>query len=72
MKTPVSFANFCGRVGLALCMFVVAAQPASAFDDPPMRVARLSYVAGQVSFQPGGETGWGWAAVNRPAHDCGR
>src|SRR6266550_7753102 len=27
---------------------------------------RLSYVAGQVSFLPGGETDWGWATVNRP------
>src|SRR6202045_2099358 len=66
MKTPVSFANFCGRVSLVLCLFVVVVQPASAFDDPPVRVARLSYVAGQVSFQPGGETDWGWATVNRP------
>jgi TonB family protein len=66
MKTPVGFANFCGRVSLVLCLFVVVAQPASAFDDPPMRVARLNYVAGQVSFQPGGETDWGWATVNRP------
>jgi TonB family protein len=66
MKTPVGFADFCGRVSLVLCLFVVVAQPASAFDDPPMRVARLNYVAGQVSFQPGGETDWGWATVNRP------
>ena len=66
MKTPAGFASLCGRVSLVLCLFVAVAQPASAFDDPPMRVARLNYVAGQVSFQPGGETGWGWAAVNRP------
>src|SRR6202790_3612127 len=66
MKSLVGLANFCGRVSLVLCLFVVVAQPASAFDDPPMRVARLSYVAGQVSFQPGGETDWGCATVNRP------
>lgn len=66
MKTPAGFASLCGRVSLVLCLFVAVAQPASTFDDPPMRVARLNYVAGQVSFQPGGETGWGWAAVNRP------
>ncbi len=29
-------------------------------------VARLSYVAGQVFFQPRGATDWGWATVNRP------
>ena len=66
MKTPAGFASLCGRVSLVLCLFVAVAQPTSAFDDPPMRVARLNYVAGQVSFQPGGETDWGWATVNRP------
>jgi len=60
MKTPVGFANFCGRVSLALRLSIVVLQPASAFDDPPIRVARLSYVAGQVSFQHGGrKTGRG-------------
>jgi hypothetical protein len=66
MKTPFYFANFCGRVGLVLCLFVVAVRPAFAFDDPPMRVARLNHLEGDVSFQPGGETDWGWATLNRP------
>lgn len=66
MKTAVGFANFCGRVFLVLCMFVVVVLPASAFDDPPTRVARLNYVEGGVSFQPGSETDWGWATLNRP------
>src|SRR5713226_5355272 len=66
MKTAADFAIFCGRVCLALCLFVVAARPAFAFDDPPIRVARLSYVEGRVSFQPGGESDWGWATLNRP------
>ena len=66
MKTAVGFANFCGRVCLMLCLFVVVARPAFAFDDPPIRVARLNYVQGRVSFQPGGETDWGWATLNRP------
>ena len=66
MKTAVGFANFCGRVSLVLCLFIVAVRPAFAFDDPPMRVARLNYVEGDVSFQPGGETEWGWATLNRP------
>ena len=34
--------------------------------DPPTRVARLSYVEGSVSMQPGGAGDWGAAAVNRP------
>ena len=66
MKTTVGFSNFCWRVCLVLGLFVVVVRPAFAFDDPPVRVARLNYVAGRVSFQPGGETDWGWASLNRP------
>jgi hypothetical protein len=35
-------------------------------QDPPSRVARLSYVDGTVSFQPGGQGDWGEAVRNRP------
>jgi hypothetical protein len=35
-------------------------------DDPPGRVARLSYVQGSVSFQPAGESDWVQAVPNRP------
>src|SRR5882672_1682567 len=66
MKIKIGFANFCGRVFLALCLLVVVARPAFAYDDPPIRVARLNYVEGRVSFQPGGETDRAWATVNRP------
>ncbi|HLJ26468.1 MAG TPA: DUF6600 domain-containing protein [Candidatus Angelobacter sp.] len=67
MKTTAWCANFFGRAGLVLCVFVLAVVgSASAFDDPPIRVARLNYVQGEVSFQPGGESDWGWATVNRP------
>lgn len=38
-------------------------QPA---QDPPTRVARLSYSVGSVSFQPGGEGDWVQAVQNRP------
>ncbi len=34
--------------------------------DPPTRVARISYLHGAVSFQPGGAGDWGSAVVNRP------
>src|SRR5512135_187318 len=66
MRTAVSSTRFCGRICLVLCLVAVVAQPAFASDDPPIRVARLNYVEGDVSFQPGGETDWGWAALNRP------
>ena len=35
-------------------------------QDPPSRVARLSYFDGAVSLQPGGDGDWGAAARNRP------
>jgi hypothetical protein len=34
--------------------------------DPPGRVAKLNYLEGSVSFQPGGENDWVSAALNRP------
>jgi len=42
-------------------------QSAQAGDqDAPGRVARLNYIDGSVSFQPGGENDWVDAALNRP------
>jgi len=35
-------------------------------DDPPGRVARLSYVQGSVSLQPAGQEDWVGAELNRP------
>jgi len=35
-------------------------------QDPPGRVARLNFMEGSVSFQPGGENDWVDAVVNRP------
>lgn len=40
--------------------------PACADDDPPGRVARLNYIQGSISFQPGGQTDWVQANPNRP------
>lgn len=34
--------------------------------DPPGRVARISYLAGDVSFAPAGEDSWYEARINRP------
>jgi hypothetical protein len=41
--------------------------PAADPGDPPSRVARISFIDGTVSFQPGGQGDWGSAAMNRPA-----
>jgi hypothetical protein len=38
----------------------------AAQDDPPGRIARLSYVYHAVSFLPAGESDWGPADFNRP------
>jgi hypothetical protein len=50
-------------LGGFLCAF---SSPALADDDPPGRVARLNYIQGSISFQPGGETDWVQANPNRP------
>src|SRR5580700_11697360 len=35
-------------------------------QDPPGRVARLNFMEGSISFQPGGENDWVDAVLNRP------
>jgi hypothetical protein len=57
MKTITS------RILAVLFIFLVAAV---AFGDPPTRVARLQYMSGEVSVQPGGVNDWVPAVVNRP------
>lgn len=42
------------------------AAPAADDQDPSGRVARLNYIDGDVTFQPGGESDWTEAALNRP------
>jgi hypothetical protein len=52
-------------VALAVALF--APQRAAADDDdPPSRVARLSFTHGNVSFNPAGTDDWVNAVVNRP------
>ena len=65
--------TFAGRsslallLGLAGLLFTVVTPNAHADEnDPPSRVARISYLDGSVSFQPGGQGDWGAAVKNRP------
>ncbi|HZI83052.1 MAG TPA: DUF6600 domain-containing protein [Casimicrobiaceae bacterium] len=51
---------------VALCSAAALAFSASAFADPPERVARLTQIAGTVSFSPAGEEDWAIAEPNRP------
>jgi hypothetical protein len=63
MRKPYSFL-------LVLVLYIgflsTFSMTAAADDDPPGRVARLNYIQGSVSFQPGGETDWVQANPNRP------
>jgi hypothetical protein len=63
MRRPTSFFLF---LILAFSFLSAFSTAASADDDPPGRVARLNYIQGSVSFQPGGETDWVQANPNRP------
>src|SRR5260370_42520162 len=52
---------------IALAAAFFAPQRAAADgDDPPSRVARLSYANGTVSFNPAGTDDWASAVLNRP------
>jgi hypothetical protein len=53
-------------VALLAVLFIPLRASAQDYDDPPSRVARLSYLQGYVSFQPGGTGEWVDAIVNRP------
>jgi len=53
-------------VALLAVLFIPARAAAQDYDDPPSRVARLSYTQGYVSFQPAGTGDWVDAIVNRP------
>jgi hypothetical protein len=56
-----------GLLSVALAVALFAPQRAAADDDdPPSRVARLSYTHGNVSFNPAGTDDWVTAVVNRP------
>ncbi len=54
--------------GLFTTMFALSLIPLAVAQDPdpPSRAARLSYINGSVSFQPGGVDDWVPATPNRP------
>jgi len=56
---------------IAACLVLVAslATATAARADPPVRVARLSYLEGMVSFAPAGTDGWVAAGINRPLYN---
>lgn len=59
--------RFAAAFLFALTGLLTVARRADADEgDPPSRVARISFLNGSVSFQPGGSVDWGNATLNRP------
>jgi hypothetical protein len=54
------------KIIIVAAFVLCAALFAMADDDPPGRVARLQYITGLISVQPGGVNDWVEASVNRP------
>jgi hypothetical protein len=69
MRAP-SKSTLIWRSSLAALLFcgagLVQAQTADTSGDPPDRVARLSYMEGDVGLLPSGAQDWGAAGINRP------
>ncbi len=53
-------------VSMCAAGFALFAMTAFGQQDPPSRVARLSYINGNVSMEPAGIDDWAPAAINRP------
>ncbi len=60
------FNRHLSRLCLCLVPSLLLAASGQALADPPSRVARLSYVTGDVSMQPSGIDEWSEAHLNRP------
>ncbi|MGH8504676.1 MAG: DUF6600 domain-containing protein, partial [Stenotrophobium sp.] len=54
-----------GWLGIGALVFLLGAGVAFA-DDPPARVARLSVLAGEVSYAAAGQQSWSAIGINRP------
>jgi hypothetical protein len=63
MNRPRKASRIAALIWAAAASLIVAA---SAWADPPGRVARLGYISGAVSFSPAGENDWVHAMLNRP------
>jgi hypothetical protein len=66
MKANKTFAAWALLVAIMLALQLSAVAQNDDDYDPPGRVARMNYVQGSVSFQPGGEGDWVSAVPNRP------
>ena len=64
LKEPLRLVSM--LVAFSLLALAFPQRAAADDNDPPGRVARLSYLQGSVSFQPAGEMDWVPAVGNRP------
>jgi hypothetical protein len=55
-----------GRWGAQILAAVLVLSATALAGDPPGRVARLQYMSGEVSVQPGGVNDWVPGVINRP------
>lgn len=55
-----------GKWGTKILAALVILSAAAFAGDPPGRVARLQYMSGEVSLQPGGVNDWVPGVINRP------
>src|SRR5260370_4235410 len=51
-------------LGFTICLILFCTQVSLADDNPPARVARISYLKGKLSFQPAGQDQWSEATLN--------
>ena len=65
MSTPKRLRNPRAWCAAALIL-VLGAFAGNVLADPPDRVARISFLSGNVSFQPAGDDQWAQASLNRP------
>jgi FecR protein len=64
MNTQVSKTRAIFVLTFMVCFLLFCSQPSLADDNPPSRVARVSYLKGKVSFQPAGQDQWSEATIN--------
>jgi hypothetical protein len=60
------WANLLGLAAALLSCTIPVAWAQDADSDPPVRVGRISYASGPVSFSPAGNEEWVEARINRP------
>ena len=64
VSSSLHHSAFLRNVLLVLALLTTGS--ACAEDDPPSRIARLAYLAGNVTFAPAGDDSWNQASINRP------